>query len=439
VTQSPEAIARTSALAPLHGRLAQEFEQVGGVAIPVHYGDPEAEYRALREGCGLLDRSWAASLELTGSDCVRFLHGFVTCEVQGVESGSGTYGFLTSQQGRILSDLVLLRLEDRLWLELPPGLGGKVKAHLEKYRIVEQLEILELDSLTLLSLIGPHAEQILAPAATLPQGSWHHAMCELADHEVRVSRDPRLGVPAFSLWLPAEGAVAVVERLLESGRSSRPMPVGVEAFEQLRIESGMPRFGHDFHSDHLPQETGIEAAVSYSKGCYLGQEVVARVHYRGQAQRILRGLLFSGSETPAPGTPLLYEGREAGVVGSAAFSPVLRRPAGLSVLHRRAAEPGTHLRLNGERGAAATGTDGSGVVELETGAAHSQNVVDRRAVEVASADRVHVHVQPVVAQDLVVGALLVLEVQGVLKAAATTAHHRDAQAVGGVHAFLLAG
>ena len=120
--------------------------------------------------------------------------------------------------------------------------------------------------------------------------------------------------------------------------------MGSEALEILRVEAGIPRFGRDFGPDNFPQETGADEAVSYTKGCYLGQEVVARIHYRGGVQKTLRGLVFEGT-APAPGTPLLFEGREVGTVTTVVESIALGRPAGLAILHRRGAEPGTRLDL----------------------------------------------------------------------------------------------
>jgi len=135
----------------------------------------------------------------------------------------------------------------------------------------------------------------------------------------------------------------LAERLLEEPGVK---PAGFEALEILRTEAGIPCFGMDFGPENFPQETGAEEAVSYTKGCYLGQEVVARIHYRGGVQKGLRGLLLD-APAPAPGTPLLHDGREAGKTGTVVESIALGCPAGLAILHRRAAEPGTRLEVQG--------------------------------------------------------------------------------------------
>jgi len=171
--------------------------------------------------------------------------------------------------------------------------------------------------------------------------------------EVAVQRTERLGVPALTLWVPAAQVEPVRERLLTgpglegSEELVRPVPVGREALEVVRTEAGLPSFGQDFGPQNFPQETGATEAVSFTKGCYLGQEVVARIHYRGGVQKTLCGLVFDGPAVPAPGTALLFEGREAGTLGTAVHSLALDRPIGLAILHRRAAAPGSRLELAG--------------------------------------------------------------------------------------------
>lgn len=302
----------------------------------------EGEYRALREGCGVVERPRAGRLEMLGADRQRFLNAYVTCDVKSLAPGAGAYGFLTSAQGRILSDLVVLVHEDRLWLELPPGQDEEMAEHLRKYIIVDRVEIRPLADMLPITVAGPRAGEVLG-AAPLPEPPWHHARTLVRGTEVALQRGDRAGSPSFTLWVSASIAPHLMRRLVEAGAK----PVSLEALEILRAEAGVPRFGLDFGPESFPQETGIEEAVSYTKGCYLGQEVVARIHYRGGVQKVLRSLVFEGDAPPAAGTRLLHEGREAGAVGTAVRSIALGRPVGLSILHKRAAEPGTRLEVEG--------------------------------------------------------------------------------------------
>lgn len=322
-----------------HQRLGAEIAEPDGFPVPLRYGPIEEELRALREGAGIADLSWRGRLELLGKDRLRFLHNYVTCDVKGLSPGAGAYGFFTSPQGRILSDAVLLALEDRLWVEVGPGQEEPIGAHLKKYILADRVEVRGLDDMLPIAVLGPRAEEVLGADLSALGEAWSHARIAVHGTEVELQRRGLMGVPAWTLWVSASVAAPLVERLIEQGAR----PVGFEALEGLRVEAGIPRFGRDFGPDNFPQETGIEEAVSYTKGCYLGQEVVARIHYRGGVQNVLRKLAFEGTapaQTPA-GIALLHDGREAGrattIVGS----------MGLGILHRRAAEPGTRVEVEG--------------------------------------------------------------------------------------------
>ena len=301
---------------------------------------PDAEhYQALTTACGLVDRAAAGRLELLGADRHRFLNAYVTCDVKGLAPGHGAYGFFTSAQGRILSDAVVLAHEDRLWVELPAGQDEAIAGHLKRYLLADRVELRGLDDQAPLALVGPESAAVLGDAAP-PEGEWRHHRTTFSGLAVTVVRDGRFGVPAFTLW------TADLPRL-DSVLSTSVAAVGPQAVDVVRVEAGVPWFGRDFGPESFPQETGLEAAVSYTKGCYLGQEVVARIHYRGGVQKILRTLAFEPGQAPAPGTVLTYEDREAGVCGTVVGSPARRQPLGLAILHKRAAEPGTRLQFTG--------------------------------------------------------------------------------------------
>jgi folate-binding protein YgfZ len=317
-----------------------------------------AEYEALRHGCGLADRSGAGRLEMLGADRQRFLNAYVTCDVKGLAAGQGSYGFFTGPQGRILADVVVLAHADRLWLELPPGQEEPIAGHLKKYLIADRVEMRQLADMVPLTLAGPGAAAAVAALAgkapgddLVPAAPWSHVRLMVAGVEVTVQRGGRMGVPALTLWVSGSLAQPLREEILgQAGLGVRS--VSGEALEVVRTEAGVPRYGHDFGPQNFPQETGAEEeAVSYTKGCYLGQEVVARIHYRGGVQKTLCGLVFDGEAVPGSGTALLYEGREAGTLGTAVHSLALDRPIGLAILHRRAAGPGSRLELAGGGGA----------------------------------------------------------------------------------------
>lgn len=342
------AAADTLVLHDLHARLGAETGDRAGTRVPVAYGSVAEEVEILREACGWVDRSWIDRLEIAGADRQRFLNGMVTCEVRDLGEGGGAYGFVTSRKGGVLADFALLELGDRFLLELAPGRAAAVAEHLGAYVLADRVEIRPAGDRLPLTLAGPRAREVLRElVGALPpaaESRWGHAPAEAAGRPVIVASRPLLGVETWTVWTAAGDAAAVAEAALEAGAS----PVGYDALDTVRIEAGIPCWGRDYDDSNLPQETGLDEALNFTKGCYLGQEVVARIHYRGGVNRTLRGLQFDGDEPPEEGTELLLEGRPVGKVGSATLSPALEGPVGLAILHKRGAEPGTRLEVAGD-------------------------------------------------------------------------------------------
>lgn len=306
--------------------------------------------RALLAGAALVDRSAGGALRLTGEDRVRFLNGLVTCEVKSLAAGEGAYGFVTSVQGRVLADVVVLALADELWLEAPAGEVEAVAGHLAKYLIADRVEIAPLAAPPI-TLAGPGAAELLTAVlgdGALPAEPWSHREATLAGLPARLVRRGIAPAEAFDLWLQPGVVPAAGAQLIAAGA----VPASPGDWDLHRVERGVPAFGRDFGPENFPQETGLgENAVSYQKGCYLGQEIVARIHYRGGVNKALCGLRFPGLDAPPPtATPLLAESRPAGSLGTTALSPDYG-PIALAILHNRANTPGTTLTL--ETGATA--------------------------------------------------------------------------------------
>jgi len=322
-----------------------------GVETAAHFGSVESEYKALVDGVGVVVRDWSDHLRVYGEDRKTFLNGKVTCELEGTEPGDGAYGFLLDAKGHIQADTVIRVLEDAIWLELPAGRGPRVGEHLSRFIVIDRVEIEPLTGLMPLTLAGPRAIPLLtalSESVSLPEGPWQVRRSEVGEAgEVLVSADGRWGVPALTLWPSVTQAEELVGHLLEVGQGFGARLVGYQAVDRVRIEAGIPWFGQDFGEANLPQETGQDEAVSYTKGCYLGQEVVARLHYRGQASKVLCGLTLDVDEVPKPGATLGFEGRQAGTLTSSTRSPRLGSVVGMAILQRRAAELGTRLEVEG--------------------------------------------------------------------------------------------
>lgn len=298
-------------------------------------------YQALLARAGLAAAPAADFLDLTGPDAGRFLNGYVTCDLRSLAAGGLRRGFLTSLQGRVLADLDIGALADRLRLRLPAGAGAAVRAHLEKYRLADRVELELPAGLARLVLRGPRSPEVLAAAGVEPPAVGTAAPAAIAEQALQILRGDRPGAPRFELWFAGTALTGIEAVLFAAGAE----PADAETLEVLRVEAGELAFDVDYGPENFPQESGDAGAVSYEKGCYLGQEVVARLRWRGQAQRLPFGLRFPGAP-PAAGTTVLHDGRSAGRVTSVARSPRFGA-IGLALLHRRVGEPPARLELEG--------------------------------------------------------------------------------------------
>ena len=293
----------------------------------------DAQYRLLREGAGLLDRSGRGKLILSGGEAAEYLQGQLTNDIEGLAPGEGCYCALLDRKGHLQADARALRLsEAEIWLDSEAATTDTLKRHLETYKIGREVELSDVSSeWAILSLLGPAAPGL---AAASPGPENNHGEVQLGGVQARwVGTD--LGIDLIVL---AAGAASLREALLKAGAAE----ISEQAAEIARVESGRPRFGAEMSSATMPAEVGIvERAVDFEKGCYIGQEPVARLHYRGRPNRLLRGLRLSA---PAEaGAELALGDKQVGSIGSACVSPALG-PVALAVV-RREAEPGAPLRV----------------------------------------------------------------------------------------------
>ena len=335
-------------LLDLHQRHGARWRNERGIQVPATYGDGEAEIAAVREGCGLLDLSWSSLLELQGADRHRLLNGLVTCDVVALQPGQGIYGFFTSREGKVLSDLYLMALEDRLWLELPASTGSGIREQIESHRVIDDVTVHSLGDMLPLAMIGPGAGALLGVDDTLVARDVHHRG-SVVGTEVELSRRLLFGVEVTVLWIPAAIAEMFVEDLLAQGSQSGLRLIGLDTLEMLRLAAGVGRWGVDFGEDNLANETGLlDQAVDFEKGCYLGQEIVARIHYRGKPSSQCCGLRLEGlSEEPRTGLSLSLAGRACGVLSSVGRNPQGNGWLGIAMLSRDALESGGPLAVEG--------------------------------------------------------------------------------------------
>jgi folate-binding protein YgfZ len=282
----------------------------------------DGQYRALREGAGMVDRSPRGKLIARGAEAAEYLQGQLTNDVEALAPGEGCYAALLDRKGHVQGDARVLRLApDEFWVDTEAIALGRVKKHLDTYRIGRDVEIADVrEEHSILSVIGPAAHEVTGSGPLSPEGAHR----ELAAGRA-VATD--LGVDVI---VPRVDAQRAARELREAGA----VEVSEQAAEILRIESGRPRFGAEMTAATMPAEAGIaERAVSFTKGCYIGQEPVARLHYKGKPNRRLRGLRLSA---PAPAGETIRSGeRELGTIGSACLSPALGAIA-LAIVRREA-------------------------------------------------------------------------------------------------------
>jgi folate-binding protein YgfZ len=301
----------------------------------------DAQYRALREQAGLLLREGRGMLRLTGRDAAAYLQSQVTNEIEALEPGEGCYAALLDRKGHIQADMrVLVLARGELWVDAEPTGFEPLRRHLNTYKIGRDVELTEVSGeWAIVSLIGPAAQELPGVPSPSPE---HAQRFDERDGIKVLAVATDLGL---DLICRREDAEQLRAGLLGSGAHE----VSEQAAEILRVESGRPRFGLDFGPESMPAEAGIvERAVDFEKGCYIGQEPVARLHYRGKPNRRLCGLRLSA---PAErGTPLRLGDRQVGALGTTVVSPRLGSIA-LAVV-RREAETGDALSVGDGAGEA---------------------------------------------------------------------------------------
>lgn len=317
---------------------------VAGHAVVTHYGDVAAEYHALRTGAAIADRSARGRVRVEGAGRTDLITGLVTNDVRVLVTGHGQYAVMLNPKGKIVADVRIFAFRDHLLIDTPPRASAGLLATLRKY-INPRLAPFEDVSAAVrdIGLFGKDARRLVAQVTGLDpellgeMPPYAHREAEVDGTRLDVVRVPDLELEGYDLLVPASAFEDVWQRFTAAGAS----PIGLLAWEIARIEAGRPEWGIDMNDTTIPQEANLDAlhAISYTKGCYVGQEVVARVHFRGHVNRHLRGLLCGKAEPPATGAILLDDtGKQVGEVRSSALSPRLGAVALAMV--RREAEPG---------------------------------------------------------------------------------------------------
>ncbi len=332
----------------LHRAAGATLADVDGVERLEHYGDPSALAHAARTGAGLLDLSDRGRLAVVGPDRESWLQGMVTADVKKLEVGAGCAATVVTVKGKLLATLRVFKRPDELWIDLDAERVAPALDHLRRHIIMEECELVDRSAETaMLGLHGPRARALLGAE---PLAEHRQAQLVVGGQPLLAIGSQELGLEGFDLWLTPGACAPAWTKLLNAGAT----PLGFDAAEILRVEAGRPRFGAELDEDVLPMEAGLERAIAYDKGCYVGQEVIARVSHRGHVNRKLAGLWISGDAPAEAGATLTREGKPAGEVRSSLVSERFRSPIALGYVRREALTPGTTLALPDGRTATVT-------------------------------------------------------------------------------------
>ncbi len=338
-------------LAATHARAGAKMGVWFGCALPDTFGDAPEEFRQARESVALIDKNYRAYLSFTGLDRVRYLNAVLTNDIKGLSTGQGNVSLLLNPQGHILAELATYAFADKLFCVSYAMIRERLVEVLDKFIIMDDVTLTdETERFGTLALEGPRATAVVREVSGVDIGT----LGELSSTDSAVGTVPcRIvkrspgGVAGAEFVVEREKLTALWEILLDAARKHGGGPMGYAALSGLRLAQGMPWFGYDFGEKQIPHEAGLQDShISYTKGCYTGQEIVERVRSRGQVNRQRVVLAFSGDRVPEAGTPLMMEGKEVGFVTRAAkvWDSVPRRTLGMGYVRKEGNAVGTTLQ-----------------------------------------------------------------------------------------------
>jgi folate-binding protein YgfZ len=341
-----------TALQESAGVLGAAVGEYRGATTALRFTDPQAEFGALRTGCGVYDLGYRAQISLMGGDRVRWLNGMVTNNIRDLAVGRGVYAFLLNPQGHILGDLYAYNRDDLIVVDTDRSQVEKILSTFDHYIIMDDVEVKDLsDSLTFLGVGGPRSREVLAAAGiAIPDVEPLQVFdakctcdCDCAQCTAVRGDDPEY--ENYELWLAAKDVKKTWDAMVAHGA----MPIGSEALEMHRIVSGVPLYGVDIRDRDLPQETEQARALNFNKGCYIGQEIVERIRSRGSVHRKFAGFIADAEQPVAAGTKIVSGEKEVGEITSVAFvrQADAEKNVALGYIRRELGTPGREVTIGG--------------------------------------------------------------------------------------------
>ena len=351
---------KTTPLHHIHEQLGATFaERHQGWNIAVQFTDTVSEHQAVRKRVGIVDVSYRSRHQLTGDDRAKFLHRIISNDVEGLSTGQGTYAMLLTHRGKIIADLNIYVLEDAITIDTAPETAENLFSELDKYIIADDVELSDVTTETgAVAVHGPKSSELvqsvlsMSDLATLPERYNRVRKADACfEHPVVCVRTDATGEVGYMLYTAAEALASLWEALMTKGAQFSVQPIGWDALESLRIEAGVPRYGTELTDAVIPLEAELEHAIDFEKGCYIGQEIVARMKYRGHPNRLLRGLEVDGDPISQDDCKLrpnatVFDGdKEVGWITSSTFAATLAKEIALGYVRIAVTEAGSRVQV----------------------------------------------------------------------------------------------
>ena len=360
---------KTTPLYPIHKHLGATFEKKHlDWNIATEFTDAISEHHAVRNTVGIADVSYRGRHRLIGEDRAKFLHRIISNDVESLSTGQGTYATILTHRGKIIADMHISVLEDAIRIDTAPETTESLFKELDKYIIADDVELFDVTAETgAIAVHGPKSTALVQSAlainelATLPEG--HNCFREadtLFKSAIVCVQTRSTGETGWTLYTDAAALVSLWETLTTQETHFDVQPIGWNALESLRIEAGVPRYGSELTESVIPLEAELEHAIDFEKGCYIGQEIVARMKYRGHPNRLLRGIEVDPDSTTVgassnprlldPGAPVFNGDKEVGWITSATFAPTLGKSVALGYVRMAVTAAGSRVRIETSEG-----------------------------------------------------------------------------------------
>ena len=326
----------------LHQAANAEFIEEAGWRIPASFGNATAEHLACRESAVAIDLSHRGNLCLSGPDNEEFLHRMLSNRVIELKPGEGAYNTFLTRQGKFISDLYMYKFETFFVASMAPGMVDTFAEEIDRFIIMDQVEVAnKTENSFCIGLFGPDSREIIDKAGMGNPPSEEHG--HTTSGAMMIARELWTGEDGYLLMGPRSEAESVWRALSDAGAK----PAGVAAFESLTLEAGVPLFGKDMTSDVNPMQAGLEEkAIDFDKGCYIGQEVIAKIKYLGQVNRGIVGLKICGETTPEPGAAVISDEKNIGSITRSTYCPTVEAILAFSYLPRAHMAPGVEVRVD---------------------------------------------------------------------------------------------